>query len=132
MAFTDKQRTFLEQPRIARVTTIDESGYPHTVPTWFDVDGEELVFSLQRQRVRLKHIKANPKGAVTVGGDPGDNEGYLFKGQFYVVEDPDHSSINKMIHRYLSGEAAEQFVANFAASDSLLVRFRPEKDLKVR
>jgi len=34
-------RAFLETPRIAYLSTIDLKGYPHTVPVWFAVDGNE-------------------------------------------------------------------------------------------
>ena len=35
-------REFLQKPLIARLATIDGNGYPHTVPLWFDVDGDDI------------------------------------------------------------------------------------------
>ena len=63
----DNIRTFLETPRVAYLSTIDLQGYPHTVPVWFAVDGDDLIFSATKSRARVKHILANPKGAVTIG-----------------------------------------------------------------
>jgi len=35
VVFTDDIRTRLDQRFLARVTTIDAAGYPHTVPIWY-------------------------------------------------------------------------------------------------
>lgn len=128
---TEALRTFLTQQRVAYVSTIDSDGYPHSVPTWFDVDGEDLIFSLQRRRARLKYIQANPKGAVAIGGELSDAEGYLFKGHFRLLDDPDHVWVNRMVRRYLTGEQAEQMIAVFASAETVLLRFTPLKIAKV-
>jgi hypothetical protein len=113
------------------VSTIDSDGYPHSVPTWFDVGGEDLIFSLQKGRARLKYIQANPKGAVAIGGELGDTEGYLFKGHFRLLDDPNHVWVNRMVRRYLAGEQAEQMIAVFAPAETVLLRFTPLKIAKV-
>jgi len=55
--------------RVAYLSTIDLQGYPHTVPVWFAVDGDDLIFGGVKSRTRVRHMKANSKGAVTIGGN---------------------------------------------------------------
>jgi len=128
----DVIRTFLETPRIAYLSTIDLQGYPHTVPVWFAVEGDTLIFSTTRGRARVKHILANPKGAVTIGGNLDEKEGYLIKGEFNIEEDPSQSLINQILNRYLSGEALEQFHARLAPEERIIFRLTPTKVIKVR
>ena len=113
----DPIRPFLQQPRVAYVSTIDLEGYPHTVLVWFVVEGDELIFSAQKSRARLKHIRANAKGAVVIGGNAGDSAGYLLKGTFRIEDKPNPELRRKIIHHYLSEEAATEYIASDLARD---------------
>ena len=62
--FTDTIREFLQKPLIARMSTIDSEGYPHTVPVWFALDGDDLMIISVRQTLKVSHILVNPKGKV--------------------------------------------------------------------
>jgi predicted pyridoxine 5'-phosphate oxidase superfamily flavin-nucleotide-binding protein len=73
-------REFLGRPLLAYLSTIDAAGYPHTVPVWFGVDSDDLIFPTMTDRARLRHIAANSKGAVAIGGRPDVGAGYLIKG----------------------------------------------------
>jgi nitroimidazol reductase NimA-like FMN-containing flavoprotein (pyridoxamine 5'-phosphate oxidase superfamily) len=76
---SDSIREFLQKPLIARMSTIDPTGYPHTVPVRFALGGDDIVIISVRGTRKVDHILANPKGAVTIGGDPDDGAGYLIK-----------------------------------------------------
>ncbi len=86
--FTTQARDLLAQPLIARLSTIDGNGYPHTVPLWFDLDGSDLIIISDRSTRKVDHIARNPKGCIQIGGDDGDPCGYLFKGTLTVEPDP--------------------------------------------
>ena len=127
----DSIREFLQKPLLARMTTIDEEGYPHSVPVWFMLDGDDLIVSAWRSTRKVNHVTANPKGAITIGGDTDDGGGYLFKGDFTIVDDPDHGWINKMTYRYEEKEKAEKDIAEWADLDMIILRMKPRKVLKV-
>ena len=125
-------RTFLEAPRVAYLSTIDLQGYPHTVPVWFAVDGDDLIFSGAKSRARVKHILANSKGCVVIGGNIGDPEGYLIKGEFSLDEDPSRDLGNKILHRYLSEKEQEEFFARIGREERVIFRLTPVKVIRVR
>jgi len=127
----DAIRAFLQKPLTARMSTIDPNGYPHVIPVWFDVEGDDLMIISERGTRKVEHIKANPKGAVAVGGDSGDEAGYLFKGEFSIEEDPDDTWTRRLTYRYESGAKAEQDIADWALLDMIVVRFKPRKVIKV-
>lgn len=124
-------RTFLQQPLIARMSTIDEEGYPHTVPVWFALDGDEIVVISVRNTRKVSQIMTNPKGAISIGGDTGDGAGYLLKGDFRVEDDPGHLWMKRLINRYEEGEQAERDAREWAELDIILLRLTPRKVIKV-
>ncbi|MCG3207642.1 MAG: hypothetical protein FOGNACKC_01242 [Anaerolineae bacterium] len=128
---TDPIREFLQKPLTARMSTIDPNGYPHTVPVWFALDGDEVVVISVSDTAKVGHIRANPKGAITIGGDLSDGGGYQLKGEFSIEPDPDDAWVRKMVYRYESPEQAEKDIADWAELDIIVLRLKPQVVLKV-
>jgi predicted pyridoxine 5'-phosphate oxidase superfamily flavin-nucleotide-binding protein len=131
MIITDDIREFLQEPRTARISTIDPQGFPHTVPVWFALDGDSLVVISDRDTRKVDHIRANPKGAAQVGGDPGDGGGYLLKGLWSIEPDPGGRWLRQMTLRYEEGEEAERDIAAWAELDMIVLRLTPQVVKKV-
>lgn len=127
----DTIRTFLVQRLIARVTTISPDGYPHTVPIWYTLDGDDIVIATGPESRKVRNIRANPKGAITIGGDPvNDHErygvGYLFQGEWSLEGEPDFEWIRKIARRYWDDpERVEREIAEWGPHQAL--RFRITK-----
>jgi general stress protein 26 len=128
---TETIREFLQRPLIARISVNGSDGYPHTVPVWFALDGEEIVLIGPRKTRKVRLMKANPKGAVVIGGDSADGAGYLFKGEFTIEEDPDNFWLKKMTYRYESKEQAEKDIAEWIPLDNIVMRFRFHQVIKI-
>ncbi len=128
----DNVRAFLETPRIAYISTIDLQGFPHTVPVWFAVDGDDLITSATGSRARVKHIHTNPKGAIAIGGNLGETEGYLFKGEFHIDPDPTRILLKRIIRRYLGEGGVEPFLARVGQDERLIFRLTRAKVIRVR
>jgi len=131
MILTEPVRTFLEQALIARIAVIDNHGYPHMIPIWFARDGDDVMFFSSRNARKIKHVQANPKGALTIGGDPYGSEGYLLKGEFSIEEDLGHRWLREITFRYEPREIADKHLAEWVNDDLVLLRFKPRKVIKV-
>jgi glycine/D-amino acid oxidase-like deaminating enzyme len=127
----DAARAFLQKPLIARVSVIDLNGYPHTVPVWFLLDGDDIVIISWVDTCKVGYIRVNPKGAVTIGGDTDDGAGYLIKGDFVIEPDPDDTWVKKLTYRYEPPDKAAQDVASWADLDIVVLRLKPNKVIKV-
>jgi|YNPNPStandDraft_1061719.scaffolds.fasta_scaffold07447_7 PPOX class probable F420-dependent enzyme len=127
----EQARTFLQAPRVAYVSTVGPDGYPHTVPVWFMLDGDEVVLISERSTHKVRHIQSNPKGALTVGGQPGDGAGYLIRGDFSIEEDPDRVWLKKMTYHYEQGEEAERDIAAWGKLDMIVIRLKPRSISRV-
>lgn len=128
---TNAVREFLQKPLLARMSTIDPDGYPHTVPVWFASDGDDIVVISVRDTRKVGHILANPKGAISIGGDSGDGGGYLIKGEFIIEADPEDVWVRKLTYRYETPEQAEKDIADWAGLDIIVLRLKPTVALKV-
>lgn len=131
MALSEAVRTFLQHPHIARIAVIDDKGYPHIVPIWYALDGEELIFFSSRDARKIGHVGANPKGAVSIGGEPYGAEGYLLKGEFALEEDIGNKWLSIITHRYEPRELADQHVLEWSTDDLVLMRFKVAKAIRV-
>ena len=131
MIFDEQALKVLQKPLLARMSTIDRKGYPHTVPVWFLLDGDELAIIAVRDTRKVSQILANPKGSVSIGGDSGDGGGYLLKGTFRIEEDPDDAWTRKLCYQYETPEKAEKDIADWADLDMIVIKFRSEKVIKI-
>ena len=131
MILPDPVHKLMEQSMLARISVIDDQGYPHTVPIWFARDGDEIVFFSSRSARKIGFAIKNPKGAVSIGGDPYGSEGYLLKGTFAIEEDPGSRWLREITFRYEPPELAAQHVGEWAGPDIVVMRFKPQKISRV-
>jgi len=127
----DDVREFLQKTLIARLSVIDPDGYPHTVPVWFMLDGDTIVVISARDTRKVGYVDANPKGAITIGGDLDDGGGYLIKGEIAVAEDPGGEWLRKVTYRYEDAEQAAKDVAAWSELDMITLRLTPRRVIKV-
>lgn len=127
--FTPQARELLQKPLIARMSVVDPEGYPHTVPVWYAIDGDDVVIISERATRKVDYIKTNPKGCLVVGGDAG--EGYMIKGTFSAEPDPNHKWMIHMIRLYEPAEKVEQTIIEWSELDIIVLRLKPAKVIKV-
>jgi PPOX class probable F420-dependent enzyme len=62
----DDVREFLEQPHPCVIATVRDDGQPVTVPTWYLLDGDRVLVNMDHTRARLKHLRNDPRVALSV------------------------------------------------------------------
>ena len=129
-------RALLEQPLIARLSVVDSHGYPHTVPLWYAVDGDDIVMISDRNTRKVEFLGANPKASMCIGGGEAAggaiDAGYLFKGQCTAEEDPGYQWLRRITLRYRSPEVAEKEIELWRTQlDMMVIRLTVAKVTKV-
>ncbi|HUN08441.1 MAG TPA: pyridoxamine 5'-phosphate oxidase family protein [Aggregatilineales bacterium] len=124
-------RDFLQKPLIARFATLSPDGYPHNVPVWFMLEGNDIILISDRKIRKVKNALQHPKGTVTIGGDISDGAGYMIQGELSIEEDPDKAVTHRMIDRYESPEKAAEFKELWKNDDIIVIRLKPVKVVKV-
>ncbi|MEZ4670929.1 MAG: pyridoxamine 5'-phosphate oxidase family protein [Anaerolineae bacterium] len=130
MVLPEGARALLQQPVIVRMAVTDPNGYPHVVPVWFGLDGEDIIVFGFRNTRKVDYIKLNPKGSLQIGGDPAGN-GYLIKGDFSIEADKDHYWARTITHAYETPEAAEKDLAEWTQQELVVLRLAVNKVVKV-
>ena len=126
----------LNKPLIARLSVVDPDGFPHTVPLWFDVDGDDIVMISDRNTRKVDYLALNPKSSICIGGDQGPDDvmtrGYLLKGICSTEEDPGYRWLERITRRYQAGDEAERSIEQWRTQlDIMVIRLRVRRVIKV-
>lgn len=125
----EERRAFLlaAPARTAKLATVRADGRPHVVPIWFDLDGEELVFTTGDSSVKARAMARDPRVAVCVDDERMPFAYVAIEGRAAVLEDaPDLPAwAERIARRYVGDELAGAYGARNAVPGELLVRVTP-------
>ena len=62
----DELVEFLKGPHAAVVSTVRSDGAPYSAATWYDWDDGRILLNMDAERLRLKHMRRDPRVSVTV------------------------------------------------------------------
>jgi PPOX class probable F420-dependent enzyme len=92
---------FVAKPRHAVVGTVRGDGAPVTTPCWYGVDEQaRLVLSMGHDSHRLRHIRGNPRVALTMLGDDWYSHVSVLGRAVELREDDDLADIDGLSQRY--------------------------------
>jgi PPOX class probable F420-dependent enzyme len=131
----DEAITFLSQgTRTGKLATADPSADPHVAPIWFIVDGRNLVFNTGADSVKGRHLRANPRAALTVDVQEFPYHFAAVRGPVRLDEDaPDLVSwATRIAERYVPAGEAERYGRVNGAAGSLLCRLHMDRIVGVR
>lgn len=122
-------RFLAEGTRTGRLATASPSGSPHVAPVWFLVDGDDLVFTTGRDTVKGRHLRANPRAALTADIDVYPYSYVVVRGPVAVEE---HAAdllmwATRVAERYVPPGQAEQYGQRNAVESEMLCRLRIER-----
>lgn len=66
LPFPDPVRELLLKPNPSVIATVRRSGQPVTVPTWYRMDGDQVVVNMDADRKRLEHMRRDPRVSISV------------------------------------------------------------------
>ncbi len=128
---TDSEiREFLKAgTRTGKLATVRKDGRPHIAPIWFDLDGDELVFTTWHESVKAKNMAHDPR--VSLCGDE-ESPPYAFvvvEGTVSMADEPSELVYwaRRIAARYMGEGLAEAYGKRNSVEGELLVRLRPTK-----
>ena len=62
----DELVEFLKGPHAAVVSTVRSDGAPYSAATWYDWDDGRILLNMDAERLRLKHMRRDPRVSITV------------------------------------------------------------------
>ncbi|MEH6623321.1 MAG: PPOX class F420-dependent oxidoreductase [Dietzia maris] len=101
----DDTRAVLLAPNPAVMATLRKDGSPVTVPTWYRlVEGDRIHLNLDAGRVRLQHLRRDPRVALSVIASEDWYTHASIQGRVVeIADDPDLSGIDALSTHYTGG-----------------------------
>ncbi|MCT1433979.1 PPOX class F420-dependent oxidoreductase [Dietzia maris] len=98
----DEVRELLLKPNPAVMATLRKDGSPVSVPTWYRLVGDRILLNLDKDRVRLQHIRRDPRVALSVMETGNWTTHVSIQGRVVeIVDDPDLSGIDSLAQHYI-------------------------------
>ena len=94
----------LNRPNPATVTTMRSDGAPVSTPTWYLWEDGRALINMDEDRVRLKHLRRDPRVSLTVlDRDDWYTHVTLLGRVVETREDEGLTDIDRLAHHYLGG-----------------------------
>jgi PPOX class probable F420-dependent enzyme len=124
-------RDFLAgKPRTGKLATTRRDGSPHVAPIWFELDGDEIVFTTAETSVKSRNIARDPRVALCV-----DDQEPPFS--FVIVEgtaansEADQARLvrwaTRIGGRYMGPDRADEYGKRNGVPGELVMRLTPTK-----
>ena len=101
-AMSDAARdAFLEDAKIAVLSTASPDGAPLSVPIWFEWDGARARFFTSIDSPKMRRIATDPRASLLVANPTGEPEQWvLIEGRIEVTEGDAFDLAERLAHRY--------------------------------
>jgi PPOX class probable F420-dependent enzyme len=122
-------RAFLlaEPARTGKLAVTRADGSPHVVPIWFDLDGDDVLFTTWRESIKGWAIRRDGRVSMCVDDETPPFAYVRVDGKAQLVDDADELLrwATRIGGRYMGADQAEAFGRRNAVSGEALVRVSP-------
>jgi len=120
---------FLAEPHLATLATIRKSGIPHLSYLWFVYDGQDILMSTLKERIKAQNLKRDPRATVAIVDARNAFRWVIAEGRVEVTDDTDYPFLEKLIAKGEGPERAKAYVQQNRqqGANRVVLRFRPER-----
>ena len=128
----EEQATFLAGTKTLILSSVDSSGYPHSVAMWFSLIDGIVHMTTFRKSQKILNLRRNPRVSLLAesGTHYAELRGLMIRGQADIVEDVDLcTDILADIHSRHSGSnaASARDILRRQATKRVAIRVRPKR-----
>ncbi len=126
----EEYKQFLSKgTRTGKLATVRKDGRPHVAPIWFDLDGDELVFTTWHESVKAVNMRHDPRVSICVDEEIPPFAFVIFEGTVTITEDVDERArwARRIAARYMGEELADAYGKRNSVEGELVVRVQPTK-----
>jgi len=110
--------------RTGKLATVRPDGRPHVAPVWFDLDGEQLVFTTWHTTAKAANLRHNPWVSLCVDDEAPPFAFVKVDGTAELIDDLEQLRYwaTRIAGRYMGAALADAFGNRNAVPGELLVR----------
>ena len=119
----------LSGPHIARLSTINPDGTPHTMPIWYEWRDNQIHVSTQADQVKVKNMARDPRVTVLIDTEDFPYRGVMIYGTAELdFEDAERKRVS-IFERYIGSRADAESAARGLASkwDPVVAHITPTR-----
>lgn len=132
MSKEEVQAFLIAEPRTGKLATVRADCRPHVAPIWFDLDGEQLVFTTWHDTVKAANLRRDGRIALCVDDESPPFAYAIVEGRVLSMADNPDDMLHwatRIAGRYMGAALAESYGSRNAVPGELLVRVHIEKYL---
>ncbi|MEV6350802.1 PPOX class F420-dependent oxidoreductase [Actinoplanes sp. NPDC051851] len=99
VALPGRARTLIDNPTYAVLSTVNADGSPQSTVIWVKRDGDEILFSTVRGRVKARNMERDPRVTVCAY-DPADPYSYFTVEGVVAMSDDPANLIDELSYKY--------------------------------
>ena len=120
----DQLESFLRQPLVAVIGTLDRAGRPRSAPIWFHgEDGAAYMFT-SRRTLKWRNLQAVPHASLCVDKREPPYSSVIMDGPVEEVDRPMYDLVLSMALRYYGEEKGRAFAEGYRDHRPGVVAFR--------
>lgn len=126
----EEWRAFLlDGTRTAKVATVRADGRPHVTPVWFDLDGDDLVFTTASTSLKGRHLARDRRVSLCVDDERKPYSFVMIEGEVSLEDDLDalRAWATRIGGRYMGKQRAKEYGARNGVPGEVLVRVRARR-----
>ena len=130
MTETERREFLVALPaRTGKLAVTREDGKPYVVPIWFDLDGDEVVFTTGAETIKGRSIRRDRHVCLCVDDERPPFAYVTIEAEARATDDLDDMLLwaTRIGGRYMGADAAERFGRRNAVPGELLIRLSPTR-----
>lgn len=130
MIGTPEQDAFIGKNRWAVATTLRSDGSPSSSVVFYARDGDDVVFSTTRGRLKAKTVARDPRVALCVLDEGAPFRFVTIEGRATIQEEgivPPHVAINRAMRGQPEWQPPDGYVERLESEGRVIVRLRPDR-----
>lgn len=104
LTFSEDTRTLLDGKNFASLATVNADGGPQSSVVWFRRDGDTVLISATRARLKVRNLARDPRASLTVYDLANPYHSVEIRGTAEITEDPEKTLPSVLSRRYLGEE----------------------------
>jgi PPOX class probable F420-dependent enzyme len=119
----------LDTARTGKLATVRQDGRPHIVPIWFDLDGDDLIFTTWHKSVKAVNMRRDPRICLCIDDETPPFAYVQIEGTAAFSDDMADLRrwATRIGGRYMGADRAEAYGRRNGVEGELLVRVTPTK-----
>lgn len=129
MSDSEWRRFVLTGTRTGKLAVTRADGRPHVTPIWFDLDGDDVVFTTHENSVKARHLRRDPRAALCVDDETPPYSYVMLEGTATLSTDLDEllAWATRIGGRYMGQDRAKEYGERNGVPGEVLVRLRVER-----